>query len=100
MTEHRGRHIGRVRHGTHDSGRDEARKTLVCVFEGHHYVAEREGETLRIFMVGDSDGRPATVMDGRHGLRVIEREPGQVDLNQVHEDFYRDRDGWGRKQTA
>ena len=39
--------------------RDSAQKTLVCEFQGQHYVAEREGSALRIYTVHDENGLPA-----------------------------------------
>lgn len=39
--------------------RDDAQKTLVCEFQGMHYVAEREGSALRIYAVHDENGLPA-----------------------------------------
>jgi hypothetical protein len=56
-----------------------ATKTKIATFSGQHFIAEREGEELCIYSVGDQDGLPGanvlgTVMDaGPGGLAELNR---------------------------
>jgi len=56
---HASRFLGRFRH---NDGRntsrigDTAEKMELARFPGHHVVAEREGEDLVVYQIGDNDG--------------------------------------------
>jgi hypothetical protein len=60
--------------------KDEATKTLVATFTGTHFVAEREDQSLCIYMIGDDDGMPGanvvtstTDMSSMAGLAALNR---------------------------
>lgn len=86
------RHLGRftVTDGR-NTGRvgDTAAKMELARFPGHHVVAEREGEDLVIYQLGDSDGL-GVLMSGN----TVDRSPKTVaDLQRVYDSAY------GRRQT-
>lgn len=56
-----------------------ATKTKIATFSGQHFIAERQGEELCIYSVGDSDGMPgasvigSTIGDDAAGILEMNR---------------------------
>ncbi len=79
MTMIPGRH--RATDGHHRIGDDATpTKTRAATFHGNHFIAEREGDDLCIYAIGDGDGIPgAAVQSGGAldaspaGLRELNR---------------------------
>jgi hypothetical protein len=40
--------------------KDQATKTLIATFPGSGFVAEREGDEIKVYLVADPDGTPTT----------------------------------------
>jgi len=70
---------------TLDGARDDALKTEVARFRGHHYVAEREDDELVIFALTDEHGQPAQLTSANDHIRTL------ADLNHFHANHYQRR---------
>jgi hypothetical protein len=101
-------HLGRFR--TSDAGRptrdvlaemndgrvtgrtiDVAEKMELARFPGHHVVAEREGEDLVVYQIGDPDGLGVNVTGGATGDRAPKTT---ADLQRVYDAVFS-----GRRKT-
>jgi hypothetical protein len=68
---------------TLDCACDDALKTEVARFRGHHYVAEREDDELVVFALADEHGQPAQLVTTDHlPVRTL------ADLNHFHANHY------------
>jgi hypothetical protein len=78
------RHLGRFRmNDGRTTGRvgDTAEKMELARFPGHHVVAEREGEDLVVYQIGDGDGLGVLVTGN-----TVDRAPKTVnDLQKIYD---------------
>ena len=55
------------------STRDVAEKTRVAVYNGAHYIAEREGEDLVVYAIGDDDGIPGVRTSDKRAREALNK---------------------------
>ena len=80
--------------------RDVAEKTRVAVYSGAHYVAEREGEDLIIYSIGDEGVPGVRTGDKRANDALKKIRDGMTPINNANKaasDFW---DGQRRAQEA
>ena len=70
----------------HSIVRDDgnATKTKIATFSGQHFIAEREGDELCVYSVGDQDGLPGANVLGNDTGDGSNRPTTIADLNKLN----------------